>query len=168
MFRIAPKMPPSAYKTYALSLPPQTHYRVATCQEVTATCNAILKGSVRLGTAEYCGEEHCGQYAHGWLTTIDVSTELGQRQANYIRLHSGRSFTVFNADGPIVQFKFDSHQKCFAEHQLSLEREPLYIVRGGDWRGNPRRELRQHTKAAYWIEDFANHQQKLVTEIEKG
>lgn len=145
-FRIEPKMPASAYKTYALRLPKQTHYRKATCQEV-----------------------ECDAYANGWVTKIDVTTDLGQRQAKYIANHSGRSYTdVTRIDLPVREFMFPPGQQCFADHQVPLERDPLFIVRGGDWRGNPRGEMRSHIRAADWIDDFATHQQAIADAIEQG
>lgn len=146
-FRIAPRMAPAAYKTYALQLPKVTHYRKATCQEV-----------------------ECEAYARGWVTKIDVSTPLGQRQARYIVDHSNRKFTETTAinSSVIREFMFPHGQQCFADHQVPLEREPLYVVRGGDWRGNPRNEHRTHVRAADWVEDFATHQQNIVDEIERG
>lgn len=169
-FRIVPKMPASAYKTYALSLPKQTHYRKATCQEVEQQCTSLLSGSIEHGTAVFCGESHCGPYMHGWVTYVDVSTDLGQRQAYYIRMHSGRSFTtsMVAKQESAIRFTFPPGQQCFADHQVPLERDPFFIVRGGDWRGNPRGEMRSHVRAADWVEDFAEHQQRIVNEIEKG
>jgi hypothetical protein len=146
-FRFVPKMPPSAYKTYALRLPKETHYRKATCQEVL-----------------------CEAYMNGWVTHIDVSTNLGQRQAKYIVDKSGRTFTETTSidTSHLREFRFPQGQQCFADHQVPLEREPLYIVRGGDWRGNPRGEHRVHVRASDWIEDFAEHQAGIIAEIEKG
>ncbi len=146
IFRPAPRMGAGAYKTYALRLPKTTHYRKATCQEV-----------------------ECEAYANGWITKVDVSTALGQKQAKYIVDKSGRTFTDVSGQGsPIREFVFKPGQRCFADHQVSLEREPLYIVRGGDWRGNPRGEVHTHTRATDWVDDFATHQQGIVDNIEKG
>lgn len=146
-FRIAPRMPPSAYKTYALRLPPATHYRKARCEEVDCRANA-----------------------NGWVTHIDVSTDLGQRQAKYVVDKSGRTFleTTSISTPYLREFRFPPGQQCFADHQVPLEREPLYVVQGGDWRGNPRGEQRVHTRAADWVEDFAEHQARIAAEIEKG
>lgn len=143
-FRLTPKMPVTAYKTYALRLPKETHYRKATCQEVE--CEANL---------------------NGWMTTLDLSTDLGERQAKYIRLHSGRTFTV-TENLPLIRLTFPPGQQCFADHQVPLEREPFFIVRDGDWRGNPTGRRRQHTSAQDWIDDFGEHQQKIADAIEQG
>lgn len=141
-FRIVPNMPPSAYKTYAISAPRSTHTRAATCAEVD-----------------------CPNFERGWMTTVDVMTELGARQANYIRMQSGRSFTVTEI-GTLVTFTFPAGQKCFQEHRVPLGRPEIYTVRRGDWRTS---ELtRRHANAADWVEDFAEHQDKLATRLQEG
>ena len=111
-FRIAPAMPVSAYKTYELKAPIATHYRIATCQEVTDPCNAVVSGSVELGTAKYCGEAHCAQYTHGWITRCDISTDIGVRQAKYIVDKSGRAFhETTSIDSHVRAFKFAPGQR---------------------------------------------------------
>lgn len=145
-FRIEPKLPVEAVQTYAIRQPVQTHFRPGTCQEA-----------------------RCPNMQHGWKTVIDESTELGQAQAHYIRFESGRRFVrePVNSDGPVT-YTFEAGQKCFAQHQISLEREPLFLVCGGDWRGNPRGETRQHTRPEDWVDEFANHQQTLADRLEQG
>jgi hypothetical protein len=146
LFRVPTNAPVTAFKTYALSLPKQTHYRKATCQEVD-----------------------CEAYANGWVTKIDVTTDLGQRQAKYIRDHSGRTFQDVTAIGsPVREFMFPSGQQCFADHQVPLERDPIFVVRDGDWRGNPTGRRMQHAKAQDWIDDFGEHQQNIADAKEKG
>lgn len=141
--RIEPQGPAQAYKTYQLLQPLATHFRLATCVEVD-----------------------CQAYLHGWKTVIDESTELGQRQAHYITHESGRRYVrePINSDGPVT-YVFEAGQQCFAQHQQPLEREPLAIVKDGDWRmsQNPR-QLRTED----WVDDFQIHQDKLHTQLERG
>lgn len=144
LFRIQPVGPAESYKTYQFLRPKETHTRVATCAEV-----------------------NCAYSNGGWRTTVDVSTELGQKQANYIRLHSGRSFT-FTETGTLIVFAFPSGQKCFAEHRVSLEREPIFRVKGGDWRGNPRRVPIVTRRPEDWVDDFAENQIKVAERIQRG
>jgi hypothetical protein len=143
LFRIPPLMEANAYKTYELRAPRSTHFRKTTCAEVD-----------------------CPAYANGWNTTIDVNTPLGAQQANYIRLHSGRVFTHEWRDKNMVSFTFSPGQQCFAEHRVPLEREPTYVVRPGDWR-MPQAGGRT-LRAADWVDDFATHQEKLKTQVERG
>jgi hypothetical protein len=141
---IMPKMGASAYKTYALMRPRATHTRVALCAEVD-----------------------CRAMANGWKTIVDVSTELGRRQANYIRLHSGRSFTA-TEDGTLVTFVFPAGQKCFAEHRVLLEREPLFRIKDGDFRGNPRGTPVLKLSPIAWRDNFGEHQEKLADKQKEG
>jgi hypothetical protein len=142
--RILPNLPVGSYKTYQLSAPRGTHWRPSTCDEAD-----------------------CEFYVNGWSTAIDESTELGKGQAYYIRNQSGRRFTE-DRHGSLTTFRFEAGQTCFAEHEARLDRPELYIVRGGDWRGNPTGEVRQHTRASDWVDDFADHQQTLADRINQG
>lgn len=145
-FRIEPEGPVHAYKTYEILSPVDTHTRRASCAEVD-----------------------CKPHQLGWITTVDESTELGQKQAFYIRRHSGRSFKELpGAAAGTVIFEFPPGEECFVEHRVPLEREPFYVVRGGDWRGNPTRERRQHDRPEHWVEDFADHQDKIATRRQRG
>ncbi len=142
--RIEPALPPTAYQTYQAVRPRSTHTKPATCQEVD-----------------------CQAYANGWTTTVDTSTELGRRQANYIRLKSGRRYRSWTheASGK-VEFVFPPGQKCFADHRVPIDRPTLYLRRGGDWRATTIEPVR--LSEANWIDDFANHQNKLAEQAERG
>jgi hypothetical protein len=143
--RIEPGMPVGAYKTYRILSPQATHFRPATCAE--ADCEA---------------------YQHGWRSDIDESTVLGGQQAHYIRKQSGRAVTEERLPGGLTRFTFEAGQRCFTQHQARLDRPEHYLVRGGDWRGNPTGETRTHTSAADWVEDFGEHQQRLLDQHERG
>jgi hypothetical protein len=146
MFRVEPKLPVESYKTYEIRVPRSSHWRPAGCAEVG-----------------------CPAYLNGWKTVVDTSSELGQAQAHYIRTGSGRRYTE-DHEGAAVAFTFEAGQECFAAgtHQARVDRPELYVVRGGDHRGNPRGELRQHRNADDWVEDFGAHQDRLKTLIERG
>lgn len=133
-------------KTYAIVAPRSTHHRPATCAEV-----------------------ECEAWAHGWVTAVDERTELGQRQAGYIRTKSGRAYTMSgDADGRTV-FTFKPGQSCFREHTVRLDRPELYVVREGDHRGNPRgAEPLVHKRARDWVDDFATHQERLADRLARG
>lgn len=145
--RIQPIGPASSYKTYQIVSPLSTHFRPASCAEV-----------------------HCPAHQHGWKTVIDERTEQGKSQAHYIRKEAGRKYREDkDIQGALTIFIFEAGQRCFGAHQVRLDRPETYIVRDGDWRGNPRgTKPYVHTKAAYWVEDFAEHQNRLANEIEKG
>ncbi|MEU6781497.1 hypothetical protein ABZ912_20015 [Nonomuraea angiospora] len=144
--RITPGLPAGAYKTYQIVQPLATHFRPATCEEVA-----------------------CGAHAHGWRTLVDETAELGQRQAHYIRRQSGRRFVEQRTPEGLTAFTFEPGQRCFGRHQQPLERDPLYFVRGGDWRGNPLGgRPYQHRRGDDWVEDFAEHQDRISRQIERG
>ncbi|HEX6968890.1 MAG TPA: hypothetical protein VF174_08810 [Micromonosporaceae bacterium] len=134
--RIDPALPAYAYKTYEITSPISTHFRDATCDEAG-----------------------CLAQRNGWETRVDETTDLGQRQAHYIRQRSGRQFTE-RLDGVTV-FTFPPGQRCFAGHKVPLERPEIYVVRGGDWRGNPFGD-RQRLSADAWVNDFGEHQDRIA------
>lgn len=145
LFRVEPNGRPEDYKTYSLKRPIKTHWREATCQEVD-----------------------CPNYVNGWRQVIDVSTDLGRRQARYIRDHSGRKYVVVSQVELIITLEFPAGQRCFSEHRKPLEREPLFFVKGGDYRGNPRNIPTVQRKAADWVDDFGSHQIRLTEQLKKG
>lgn len=145
--RAEPAMPVTAYQTYRILSPVSTHFRPATCAEA-----------------------NCGAYLNGWVSTIDEATVLGQQQAHYIRKQSGRGFTEQRLPSGLTEFAFEAGQPCFRsdDHQVRLDRPELYLVQGGDWRGNPTGMRRQHANARDWIDDFGEHQQNLADLQQKG
>lgn len=144
--RLPPALGAADMKTYGLIAPSSTHFRDATCDEV-----------------------NCPNLERGWQTFVDESTDLGQRQAHAIRSLLGRHFTEEPGVAGGTVFTFPPGQQCFEQHKVPLEREPLYVVRGGDWRGNPRRTpTRQHIRAEHWVEDFAEHQDGVARIRERG
>jgi hypothetical protein len=142
---IEPELPAEAMKTYTLAMPLTTHWRPATCAEVD-----------------------CPSYLSGWRTTVDERTELGQRQAHYIRHDRTRKHTEDRTETGLTMFTFEPGQRCFTAHRIRTARPQRHLVRGGDWRGNPRGEFREHTRPDDWVEDFAEHQDKLATRLERG
>jgi len=139
VFRQQPKMPVSSYKTYQIAMPEPSHTRAASCVEVD-----------------------CDVQQTGWVSIIDEATPLGQKQAHYIRRLSGRHFDE-GARDVLTLFTFPPGQECFDEHRVSVDREAFYVVRGGDWRGNPTGVRRFHDSGDHWVEDFAGHQERLAT-----
>lgn len=134
------RVSPAYVKTYAISSPISTHYRTGTCDEAG-----------------------CLAHRHGWQTNVDETTELGQKQAHYIRRLSGRRHTERRSEVGITVFEFEAGQRCFTTHKVSLERPEFYIVREGDWRGNPRgTSPRVHSGPDPWVDDFATHQGRIA------
>ncbi|WP_431895871.1 hypothetical protein [Micromonospora haikouensis] len=144
LFRVAPKGLPAAYKTYQILAPASTHWRAATCAEVD-----------------------CPAWLRGWSTTVDESTELGARQAHYIRRQSGRGFVEQRTPAGLTTFVFEAGQRCFAadKHRVQVRPES-YLIRPGDWRdlGDPRRL----GSARSWVDDFGEHQQRIAEHTQRG
>ncbi|MFK0018192.1 hypothetical protein [Streptomyces sp. NPDC090798] len=139
--RIDPAMPVGAYQTYSITAPQDTTI-VAACEQVA-----------------------CPAWLNGWDSVIDERTELGQRQAAYIRGQSRRTFREQKRGDGLTVFRFEAHQRCFEEHRTRPE---IYLVRDGDWRGNPTGRQRQHTRPADWVEDMTENQGRIVDLQEKG
>jgi len=139
--RIDPAMPVGAYQTY----------------EIRAPRDVQLKSA--------CEQAGCAAWRHGWESVIDESTPLGRDQAAYIRGQSGRTFREQRTETGLTVFRFESGQRCFAEHGTRPE---IYLVRDGDWRGNPTGRARQHTRPADWVEDMAESLDAVRTDKERG
>src|SRR6266540_2045312 len=137
VFRLEPQLPAGAMKTYQVIAPKATHFRNATCAEI-----------------------YCSNYLNGWKTEIDESSELGQKQAYYIRNSSGRHYKEDRSVAAgLTIFVFEAGQQCFSQHQVRLDKPEIYLVKGGDWRGNPAGiETKKHSSPDDWVDDFANHQ----------
>jgi len=143
-----PVADPRFYQTYQILAPVQTHTRPATCREVD-----------------------CEHWRNGWVTRIDTGTDLGARQANYIRMQSGRRFSTTHSivsDSSLVTFTFPPGQECFTQHRVPLDRPATFLRLGGDWRGNPTGERLRHANAEDWRDDMGEHLQKIHEEHEKG
>jgi len=138
-------LPAAAYRTYGIAAPADTHHRPATCAEVD-----------------------CAAHLHGWVTTVDEATDLGQRQAHHIRSAAGRGYREERTAAGLTAFTFPPGQRCFRQHRTRVDRPELFYVRGGDWRGNPTGETYQHTRPADWVDDFATHQDRLATQQQRG
>lgn len=141
---LEPLLPEHAKKTYSIRAPRATHFRKASCAEV-----------------------ECEGREHGWVSLIDERTELGQRQAHYIRKLSGRRFAEETVNG-LTSFTFEPGQTCFTEHEVPLGKPELYVVRDGDLRTVKPTNVRLHTRAEDWVDDLATHQQKIADAIQEG
>ncbi|MER5559707.1 hypothetical protein ABT071_13985 [Streptomyces sp. NPDC002506] len=141
MFRLPPENVVEAYQTYSIVSPSDVTVRAA------------------------CEQVGCEAWRHGWESVVNEATDLGRAQAAYIRTRAGRTFREQRTAGGFTVFRFDSGQRCFAEHQTRPE---LYVVQDGDWRGNPTGRVRRHSRPQDWVEDFGEHQQAVKDQVEKG
>lgn len=141
---LEPRMNPGAYRTFEVSAPISTHFRNATCAEV-----------------------ECQHHLSGWVSQFDVTTQEGLQWSSAIA-HSGRRYT-WERKGNVVTFRFPSGQSCFqAPHKVRLDRPELYVIRDGDWRGNPTGRVRRERQPLLFVEQFEEGLSRLRGEIEKG
>lgn len=108
-----------------------------------------------------CEEADCEAQRGGWVSAVDEATELGQRQAHYIRAQSGRSFTEERGPDGLTRFTFTPGQDCFAQHRIDLERDPVFV------RHSTTRTSRRLAPAD-WQEDHATETDRLRTFIERN
>lgn len=144
MSGIEPLMGPESYKSYVISQPLNTHWRSASCEEVG-----------------------CDKFANGWRVRVEG---LPADQLHAVR-SSGRSFQEFRVREGETWLEFAAGQPCFGttKHRAPIGRPPLYLVRDGDTRGNPRgTKARLHQKPDFWVEDFAEHQDALADAQQRG
>jgi hypothetical protein len=137
-------MGPDAYKTYAVVSPLSTHFRPASCEEIG-----------------------CPHYLNGWRVRVEGLSPQDIHAAK----NSGRRWVEQRVAEGETWLVFEAGQSCFrvSTHRTRMDRPPLYVVRDGDHRGNPRgTKARVHHSPANWLEDFAGHQQKIADEIKKG
>ena len=138
-----PRLPASAMKTYGLIQPRHTHFRRATCEEYG-----------------------CEKYLKGWVTRLPWGSDLVE-----VLRKSGRTFTETTEVGAAErEFMFAPGQPCFksSTHKVRNDRPPLYVIRDGDWRGNPRGTAARSLGPDDWVDDFANHQITLSERLARG
>ncbi len=141
-FRLEPPMGVGAYKSYSISAPLATHWRPATCAEVA-----------------------CPDYLHGWR----IRKEHLDAQLLHAATRSGRRYREVSFAAGETWLVYEAGQVCFkaSQHRLPLERPELYLVRDGDWRGNPTGSVQRLT-AASWTDDFGEHQERLADRFKQG
>lgn len=135
LYRPDPVGPPQAYKTYSMA----------------RRADTLIK--------TVCEKVGCPAWRSGWETPIAEYTDLGARQAAFIRLHSGRTFREYRSNGMTV-FRFEPRQRCFTDHRTY---PVAYAVQWGDWRQRIGTR-RVHSSPGAWIDDFASHQYRLAKE----
>lgn len=149
----APALPVTAYRTFQIAAPLSTHFRWGTCEQA-----------------------QCDGYVRGWTSRLDETTEQGLGLAHYIRKDSGRRFREEKFPGGVTEFVFEPGQKCFRratnvpgqDHQIRIDRPEHFVVRDGDWRGNPTKRRMKHKNAIEWVEHFQEHQDKLRALQQRG
>lgn len=153
MNRIQPQMGAEAYKTYSIMAPASSHFRPATCAETD-----------------------CPDYLSGWRVRVEGLPPEMLHDAKTARFPlNGRSVPYRYAEVSIAAgetwLHFEAGQPCFRrrEHRIRIDKPELFLVQGGDHRGNPRgTKTRMHQRPELWVEDFGEHQQNIADQIERG
>jgi len=135
------------YKSYTMKAPRSTHWRPANCEEY-----------------------ECAPFMNGFVTTVDLTSDLGQKQYHYLTHDKSRSYSMQRVSMEIVKFVYGPGNRCFRsdEHRVPVGRPPKLLVVGGDWRGNPRREMRIHSRVEDWVDDSREHQDKIARLVQRG
>jgi hypothetical protein len=149
--RLAPDAGPEHFKSYSARAPLATHWRPATCEEA-----------------------ECEHFLHGFVLSVDLSTDLGQKQYHYVtKEDKERSYSIQRISMDLVKVVYGPGNPCFepyrSQHRVPIGRPPFYLVADGDFRGNPRgTPVRRHFCVEDWVDDFANHQDKVSTVMQRG
>ena len=143
MNRIPPQGKVHEYKTYQVMSPLSTHWQNATCA---------------------AGD--CPEYLTGWRVRVE-GLPLDMLHTAW---NCGRKFTELHVAEGENWLVFEAGQSCFRaeQHRKLLDKQEIFIVRDGDFRGNPTGNVRKHTRPEFWTEDFADHQDKLAKQIQMG
>lgn len=135
-------MGPYAYKTHAIASPIKTHYRKATCAEAG-----------------------CDYYKDGWT----FHKEQLSAEDLYVATHSGKRYREVKLAEGYTYLVFEPGQPCFAAatHVVTLERPEFYFIGRGDYRVFSPHKAKQFTPDDF-VDEFANHLDRLHTAIERG
>lgn len=111
LFRLPSALPAAAMQTHVIAAPLSTHWRKATCEETG-----------------------CLAYRNGWKIAL---TGLDEGDIWQLRNCGRRYVEVAEDSGPVLVY--EAGQPCFktTEHRVRIDRPELFVVRGGDHRGNP-------------------------------
>lgn len=136
--RVQPKLPVTEMRTHAIFAPTDTHFRPARCEEVG-----------------------CPAFHNGWV--YDTAGQPAEITDTVRR--SGRRYRVDrNEDTGTEMWHFEPGQPCFkaSQHRIRLDRPELFIVRPGDWRGNPggRDAVTQFSGPDAWADSLNTQMEK--------
>jgi hypothetical protein len=122
--------------------------------------------------AATCAEVDCHQWANGWATTvIPGSEDAGLVEQACDGRVDGRTRAWARLeplpDG-FVRIWFEPGQPCFKAAQHRIPWAGRWYHRDGDWRGNPSGLVVAHADARSWVDEFGEHQLKLVANHDRG
>lgn len=135
---------PDFYTTFSIQTTDKEHWRKATCEEV-----------------------NCPYYIKGYKVETDESKPVGQKNAHLLRTDRSRKYTETRNEYGMTVFTYPVGTACMNLHKVRIEKPEIFVVKGGDHRGNPKGiPTRVHTKAEFWAEEFSETQDKIIKRIE--
>jgi hypothetical protein len=140
-FRFSPAGLPQDYRTFQIHQPTIDTERPATCEEVD--CEPFLKG---------------------WQLTVPIGS-----QDEHIIRNQNRPFQK-EVVGGMITFRFAPGTNCFrsSTHRVVRERPALFVVREGDYRGNPRGTAPKVVQPNEWRDRMIEDAEAVRERIEKG
>ncbi len=105
------------------------------------------------GPTQSCAEAECENHLRGFQVILDEGDAMGRQRATYVRQDDRRHVETYDPDLELTVFTFPPGTTCFAPH---------YTVAA--WKVDNQR----HTKADHWVEDFAEHQDRIERSLNNG
>ena len=105
------------------------------------------------GPTQSCVEAECQNNRHGFKVVLDEGEAMGRLRATYVRQSDRRYKESYDSDLELTVFTFPPGETCFAPHYTV----PAYKVDG-----------QRHTIADFWVEDFAEHQDRIERIVNNG
>ncbi len=102
------------------------------------------------GPTQSCAEAECENHLHGFKVVLDEGEQMGRMRATYVRQAGRRYHETYDTDRELTIFTFPPGETCFASHYTVA----AFLV-----------DNQRHTKADFWVEDFALHQDRIDKQI---
>lgn len=139
--RLRPKLPTGSYTTYSIRQPLNTHFRIATCEEVD-----------------------CWAWRNGWRIRVEGTLPADLHAAQ----HSGRAWRHVRVDATESYLVYEAGQRCFTTHRVNLDRPAFFLMGRGDYRSFNPRQAKLYTDEDEWVETFSCHLDELHERLNKG
>src|SRR5882757_4930360 len=95
-----------------------------------------------------CEEVNCPYQARGFKVSVDEAKVIGQQNAVALRKDTQRSPKESRDEFGMTIFEYPPGTRCMGEHPKGTA-------------------TRTHTKPEFWVEEFAEVQDKIISAIEK-
>lgn len=146
-FRMSPAGRPQDYQTFQIHTPRGPEFmRPATCEEFG-----------------------CVNWLNGWATALDPHAQPNLVDA---LKSSGRPYREVSESPTRTVYYFPPGTTCFQASQHRIPTRPdipeRFIVRDGDWRGNPTGRTRVHVRPEDWVEEFQETTAAVQARIDQG